>query len=366
MRLIFLFLSCLFINYSFAKTVFEDLRGKVSMGPPQWAIEQIENDFKSFSATDITMDKLDQAMARRGPDDYLLVRYLIENGQISVQNTTPAVHGIGKNRLNQLNHHLNELARLCQNEVKLPNCEFIISLHDCFYGSLNTAILSFARNRSSPKVILIPDTDVLVDAEGLQRQAATGNQRYPWESKQEIAFWRGATTGAAFSRQNYGNYPRFQLARKSLDYPDWVDAKFTLFCQGAEHFKGDLVGYAGGSISVPDHFKYKYQILVDGNSCAYSRAYWQLFGNSVILKNDSEDIQWYYHGLQPYKHYIPVASDFHDLIEKLTWAKNNDAIAREISRNAQDFAQSNLSRADLYYYLYLVITRYALLQQTLL
>ena len=113
------------------------------------------------------------------------------------------------------------------------------------------------------------------------------------------------------------------------------------------------------TMSIEDHMQYKYQILVDGNSAPWTRGFWQLHCNSLIFKQTSNYIQWYYSLLEPYVHYIPFDYDCADLIEKIEWAKQNDEKAQEIIKNANFIAENCLKYSDLLLYLYWVITKYA-------
>jgi len=38
--------------------------------------------------------------------------------------------------------------------------------------------------------------------------------------------------------------------------------------------------------------------------------------------------------LKPDKHYIPVKQDLSDLLEKIDWARKNDAVVQQIAKNA--------------------------------
>ena len=49
-----------------------------------------------------------------------------------------------------------------------------------------------------------------------------------------------------------------------------------------------------------------------------------LAGGSLVLKQDSEYYEHFYHLLEPWVHYVPVKSDISDLDEKLQWAMDND------------------------------------------
>ena len=346
----------------FAGDLHEGLKERIRRGPAEWALEQIDEDLSSLTSADLSTDVLDRAMAENSFGDLLLARYVISSGHLYLHSTSMGEWG--EDCLQLLNRSLTELVKACYGDLTLPDCDFIISLHDSFSKAeeLNTAIFSFAKNKNSKKVVLFPDTDVLSSAEVLQVQTADGNDKFPWLAKENKAFWRGVTTGGYFTLENYLEFPRFQLVEISLKFPDLVDARFVGFYQGAECFKDSIQHYKGSSHVISDHLKYKYQILVDGNSCAFSRAYWQLFSNSLILKSDSENIQWYYKGIKPYVHFVPLASDFSDLINVVAWAKANDSIAFQINQNAQQFAYSNLLREDFYYYIYLLLNKYSKLQ----
>ncbi len=362
MKKILAALFLLICNMIYSGDLNENLLERIRKGPPDWAIKQIKEDLSSISPCDITQQSLDAAMAERSFGELLLVRYIIRDGYLHVHSTTPGVSPWG--RYQQLTECLNKVVEACREEFKIPDCDFIVSLHDAFSHAevLNTAAFGFAKNRKDLKVILIPDTDVLTYAESLQDLMNRANENFPWDQKIERAVWRGVTTGALFTIDNYMEYPRFQLVDISLNYPEWVDARFTNACQGAQNFRDRISQYFGHRMGEAEHLKFKYQILVDGNSCAYSRAYWQLFSNSVIVKNNSNNIQWYYGALQPYVHYLPVVSDFSNLIEILEWAKANDRNSYEISQNAKNFAHANLLREDMYYYIYLVLCQYSALQ----
>ncbi|MEI8365360.1 MAG: glycosyl transferase family 90 [Parachlamydiaceae bacterium] len=88
-----------------------------------------------------------------------------------------------------------------------------------------------------------------------------------------------------------------------------------------------------------------------------------LWSNSVVLKQTSDNIQWYYLGIKPYEHYIPVANNFSDLIDKIKWAKEHDNEARQIALNGTQFVLNNLRKENTQLYLFLLLTKYAELQK---
>ncbi len=52
-------------------------------------------------------------------------------------------------------------------------------------------------------------------------------------------------------------------------------------------------------------YRYKFLLNLDGFSAAYRLGSWLLM-NSVVLKEESTKIEYYYRSLRPWEHYIPV------------------------------------------------------------
>jgi hypothetical protein len=87
---------------------------------------------------------------------------------------------------------------------------------------------------------------------------------------------------------------------------------------------------------------------MDGTVAAY-RLGALLSGNSVVFKQDSPYHEHYYYLLREYEHFIPVKRDLSDLMEKITWAKNNDEATRKISNNARKLMRTHMRPEDIWY-----------------
>lgn len=335
-----------------------ELKKRAEQAPPAWMLEQIQADFAKVATEDLKQEKLDASMKNSSP--LLLVQYQIKGNKLSWK-MDPRVE-----KHPRTNYYRKSLQNLMA-VLPLPDMEFIISLGDSVDGAnLAAPVFAFARDtRVDQKVLLIPDFEALQKSGRWLGRAEKGIKKYPWNKKKAKAFWRGAATGGTFNLDTFLSFPRSKLVELSLKNPELVDAKFALPLVQSDDPKTVLekfADYFGPSKKVLSHFKYKYQVLVDGNSCAYSGAYWRWFSNCVVFKHDSPHIQWYYCGLLPNIHYIPCKGDFSDLPEKIKWAKAHDAEAKAISENAQKFARENLQKPDIYYYLYLTLKEYARIQ----
>jgi hypothetical protein len=160
------------------------------------------------------------------------------------------------------------------------------------------------------------------------------------------------------------SYPRSQLVLVSKLQPDLVDAKFTAIVQTSRYDHQAILKifnqekYLSKPKSVMDHFAYKYLIDIDGNSCTYSRLFWILSSNSVCLKQESDEEQWYYPGIKPDVHYISFKKDSSNLIEKINDAKKLEMKVKKIIEEANKFSEENLCHEMCFAYLYWAITRY--------
>lgn len=327
-------------------------------------LEQIHTDLAPLKAAEMSRNALNQFMReyRNKNEGWLLVRVIIRSNHITIQNlklpTIQDLIGLRKVRLDWMTLAFHRLAQT----VELPNVDFILSVNDCDDTILPVPIFGFAKNpQLGLKTILIPDFEALFGNEHFLQAVYSGNERYPWSQKRKQAIFRGNLTGGDFNHENFLEFPRSKAVSLSLQFPDLIDARFS-YCPGWEGFKTRYGDYFASRMSVEEQVSYKYQLLIDGNSCAYSRAYWQMFSNGVILKQSSDNIQWFYRPLLPFVHYIPIKVDMSDLPKMIDWALKNDEEAQKISLQAQDFARNNLTYARVMQYLYLLLVEYAALQ----
>ena len=90
------------------------------------------------------------------------------------------------------------------------------------------------------------------------------------------------------------------------------------------------------NISVPYYpawAQHKYVICIDGVGPSF-RLQFLMQLNSVIFLPDQILPNWLTSVMQPYVHYVPVARDLSNLVERILWARKHDAHARTIAANA--------------------------------
>ncbi len=328
---------------------------------PEWVSKQIQNDFAYFNSKEISLQEINDFFNGSQPS-WFLAKFSINNNKLSVEKKFP--DGFVNVRLNV---YTEAIKRMCQS-IKMPDCVFLISLADAFSAPIDTIgnvpVFALAKHQQQERAILIPDFEVFYKGPALLKQVETAIIESPWETKRDLAVWRGATTGGIeFNSENFLHIPRSAAVAASLKYPSWVDARFTqiVHCTEPHRVLKKFRSFFGSSMSISEQIKYRYQLLIDGNSCAYSRAYWQLFSNCLTLKQESSHIQWYYGCLRPYEHYIPLQTDLSDLIEQLQWTQAHQEESRAVIERARYFALNNLQLRHVYQYLFLVLMEYSYL-----
>lgn len=324
--------------------------------PPAWMKEQIRRDLEPFIG-----NKVEDSFSQERAEEMLLVQFKIEKGSIEY-------HAPRKVKDDFRFSAVCSFLKLLLKTTTLRDVSFFVSLHDSIesvpYPVNNEApLFVFAKKRSDKKRVLMPDYEALLGNRYkiLTDTVLEANGAHPWETKEEMAIWRGTTTGGEFNEENWGEFPRSKLVLLSKQFPGQINARFNNVCQANGKLQEvlQMEGMMGATISVGDHLNYKYLLDVDGNSCGYSRCFWGLLSNSVLFKQESENMQWYYGAIEPYKHYIPITHDFSDLFEKIEWAKAHDREVEQIAEEATEFVLNNLSTEDILVYMKLLLDAYA-------
>ncbi len=323
------------------------LKEKIKQGLPSWAMEQIEEDLSNFPK--INQNDLDKYFKENNDSKNQLARFQIKNGRVKVYGAAHSSIAITvnngerivyKNPSYAIIHDVIEY--LAQNRY-IPDTDFIVGLYDYLTipSKKPAPIFTFSKDITVPgekDLILIPDWMNLRSVRGLSTRMKLANRQYPWKNKQKKLFWRGLQWSDSTGF-------RKKIAELSRSYPELIDAKFT--------DRKDLVPF----VKPEEHLKYKYLIAIDGLHCTWERFVWHLHSNSMVFKNKSSQIQWFYKGIKPYVHYVPV-NDEKSLLDKINWAELNPDKVQSIITNALHFANQNLGLEDMYHYYIVLIQEY--------
>lgn len=335
-------------------------RSSLSTSNAQWMDKQICSDLASTQK--ITQQMLDATEKSLLDRNFKIMRCRIVHGKIhfshSIQDNDVRIY-----RVRGFERILKKLSKL----VSLPNVDFLVSFEDGFEDEVleeNSApVLAISKRRNHTKVILYPEIHNYPDVDRTYQEVLSASTNVPWEQKTNRIFWRGSTTGGYYTPDNWMSPLRSRFVIFSKNYPEEFDCAFSTFCQGTPE-ANQLMQNANLFAKPLYHtsqLSYKYLVALDGNSFPSSQK-WQLFSGSVLLKNESDALEWFDGALIPYKHYIPFKWDLSDLLEKIYWLKNHDQLAQGIANEAKKFASESLMSSQMELYVYKLLTTYEKLQ----
>lgn len=144
---------------------------------------------------------------------------------------------------------------------------------------------------------------------------------YHWEQKQCTILFRGD-------------------ARGKVERQRFID-------MWKEHPWCDLV--STGHMSIFDHLHYRYIMCLEGYDVA-SNLKWVMSSNSVAVMPRPTCETWFMEGrLIPNYHYIEIADDYHDLIDRITYYEEHPDEAKAIVEHAHEWVKQfqDKKREDL-------------------
>ena len=254
-------------------------------------------------------------------------------------------------------------------EFDLPNVEFVLNCADMPVAERGTLgplpVLSYDVNHLDFHDIATPCWSVL---SGHYNQINDENQNatLTWKQKKDVAFFRGSTTGGFYTKENWQEMPRTRIVSACRAEGSHCDAMFTGFPQ-CEAETAQIIENALGKapmVHEKDYAHYKYNILVDGNGAPASRAVQSVFTNTLLLKVESPFSEFFYPLMQPYVHYLPVSYNATDLLEKVSWARENDERARRMAEELLSFGKRHLSSSAVNEYVHQLLLALAPLFET--
>lgn len=144
-----------------------------------------------------------------------------------------------------------------------------------------------------------------------------------WESKQPVAFWRGAATGAMMYRR--AQAARYHLLTRWALSPDRrVDVGMTALPMTTGNATRDALLHACAKpgMPMPSMLGYRYLISAEGYDVA-TNLKWALWSSSAVIMPRPTVCSWLMEDwLVPWVHYVPVAHDFNNLTAAVDWCED--------------------------------------------
>ncbi len=261
------------------------------------------------------------------------------------------------------------LIDLCQ-DYGLPDLELLCYVHDGLNESPlgNVPIFSRCRRVGSKNTLL------LYYGYGLNWVADQCDridklEAIPWDMLINKVHWRGNTTdghgeyGGNYTISNWMQHPRGKACWFSLQYPDLIDAAFVLeprFALQEDQLKVlvEQVLPQAPRVSMETCLKYKYQLLLTGILSPWTSD-WKMHAGRVIFRHPMPWEVYWDPLFQPWEHYIPVAEDYSDFVDKMLWARWNDEECKNMALRSQVFMQTHARPEHMALYCYKALLRYA-------
>ncbi len=204
-----------------------------------------------------------------------------------------------------------------------------------------TAEPGFAFCGNSREHILLPDADFF-RTRGYQEAREHFSQHQPaWEERSARVFWRGSSVGQKQHAILEMPRARLCLLAKAMG-DDWGDIGLAeLFhiseADGNELRSRELLKEKVQWKTLSD---YRYHVDIDGHASSFSGLFRKLLSGGLVLKVQSPHNcrQWYYDQLIPGVNFVPVRSDLSDLVEIVSYYRENPLEAKSIAQRGRDLA----------------------------
>ena len=229
-----------------------------------------------------------------------------------------------------------------------PSAQFLIELGD--HASYDC--MAFCNNTDLG--CLVPDPDFISSSGYSETRKLVKEKGREWSARLPVVFWRGATTGHrtkpppdSIETDDFTWLPRLDMCRRLRDsgLAAHCDVGITSIVQIEERYLHERIATSQlckPKVARETFLYYKYTIVIDGNSNAWSAMFCALLSGLCVLlvASVANFRQWYYGRLRPWEHYVPVSADLHDLEERISWVLANDASAEAIGKDGQKLAQA--------------------------
>jgi hypothetical protein len=235
-----------------------------------------------------------------------------------------------------------------------------IDLNDSPVGAPGVPVFAFQKSTGS-STILIPDIDFLLQHNNSLPSWLTFDRR-PWSRKQSSAVFAGSTTGGLITAQVVRDLslPRLRSGVFFRDKPDVVFRLPQLVDCDAPETEAMLRAMGFGVDAQPWQLQFRHRLIIsmDGNGATCSRVAITLRSRSVLLKYASDRQLFYFHGLEPWRHYVPIDEDA-DVLRTLALVRAEPQVLRDINTAGRRFAHTFLTRRSIEHYMAVLLRRYA-------
>ena len=206
-------------------------------------------------------------------------------------------------------------------------------------------VFAFQKPRGN-RSLLLPDPDFLGS-----RFYAAAHERdsLDYAAKSCTAVFYGATTGGLITAdivRRLAN-PRLRAFAHFRDHPRVTFRLPTIVQCDSEATAAMLRAMGAGdgrTATWAEQLRHRFLISVDGNGAACSRVARALLSNSVLLKFESPHVLHYFSAMQPWRHYVPIATET-EVEDVLQAEAAHPGLFAPVAAAGRRFAETLLSQA---------------------
>jgi hypothetical protein len=216
-------------------------------------------------------------------------------------------------------------------KTEISHADAVDTIHYPILHKNITIFIAGSKRIHDPYTILLPDFHYIKYQGYIENKIKVDMHNIPFQEKIPTLLYRGELYNG--DPYNFGEKYNSHIKIKPR-------VLFANMCSN-KYFQN--VNFSTHQMSIDEMIKYKYILDIDGYVNSWDGLFWKLYSGSVVLKTASIWKEWYYDELQEYIHYVPVASDYSDLNEKIQWCLENEFKCYQISLNARKFVEERLN-----------------------
>ena len=230
-------------------------------------------------------------------------------------------------------------AALADRDVPLRDEEQIIfQLEDTPF---DIPSVSWEARRGMENIRLIPD---------LYYFMASGYEGFKpdlprWRDRLTSIVWRGSSTGIIWQSLNtLDDLPRYRMCSLASRLGRRADVGLTDLVQAISpeeealiHERVSREGLLKPYMQMTDMTRYRFILDIDGNANSWNFMMKLRLG-CCVLRVESDWYQWFSGRLIPWEHYVPIASDLSDLLERAEWCFAHPRECEAIAERGRAFA----------------------------
>jgi hypothetical protein len=167
----------------------------------------------------------------------------------------------------------------------------------------------------------------------------TYNDNIPFNSKKNILFWRGSTTGQY--KDGFASHPRYKIIKNNFYNKNFDIGYNEIFKDNVKELYDETIQYYKKGVNFTYFYEFKFVICIPGNDFSSLFRY-ILNSNCCPLHTYPFTCENYYNysELKPWVHFVPINEDGTDLEEKYNWCLQNMNKCEEIARNGREYMKN--------------------------